>query len=55
MVKIKMNEISNEKKIAIAFAGTFTFLPTLDLTQKSKRACKPTHRDSANLTLQTFD
>jgi hypothetical protein len=34
MVKIKMNEFSNDKKIPIAFAGTFAFLPTLDLTQK---------------------
>ena len=33
-----MNEISNDKKIAIAFAGTFAFLPTLDLTQKKQKS-----------------
>ncbi len=50
-----MNEISYDKKIAIAFAGTFAFLSTLDQTQKNKRACKPTPKDSANLRRQTFD
>ena len=32
-----MNEISYDKKIAIAFAGTFAFFPTLDLTQKKAK------------------
>jgi hypothetical protein len=50
-----MKLLTLQHKIANAFAGIFAFLPTLDRTQKIKRACKQTHGASANLTRQTFD
>ena len=38
-----------------AFASTFYFFAdTQANTKKIKRACKPTHGDSANLTCQTY-
>ncbi len=33
----------------------FIFIFTQATTKKIKRACKPTHRDSANLTRQTLE
>jgi len=41
---------------ANAFASTFYFFAETQINAKKiKRACKPTHGDSANLTRQTFD